>query len=395
MVHYVKNLNPEKHDVANLYRAIVLLITVLVLYILYDVSGHAGAAYQVSQPEIPTSSSIAVAKKTGGSMSPQTSPSGKKKGSMSFSEGTTTPNPGQKCKASVEIDNETTCLSDLVLPLAACPTAVDYEVTNLAGNESYNVSVCAGDLVVQEGKSLTLLTSEVSAGFTYLYELLLNSTTASAPPSETMVFPASDATNNALLQSFQCPFCGNGNGWWLPPVRAGFTRDVYLLTEWISGGNQIYYTMKQTDYRICPEQKTFTAGNGRRRSMAGPTDELVACSRCYRFMETPYGYMPLRFNASAPEGPPPEGFVAKWNTPVDIIFPYWVPVDPTNNTYGGTREPQCPKQYATQDASNKVYNGVPYHYTGVNDMCSILTEKKTHVAIMNWRGCFDFISTPG
>eukprot|EP00808_Paulinella_micropora_P001590 g20809.t1 len=52
-----------KHEIAILYRAIVLLITVLVLYILYDVSGHAGAAYQVSQPEIPTSSSIAVAKK--------------------------------------------------------------------------------------------------------------------------------------------------------------------------------------------------------------------------------------------------------------------------------------------------------------------------------------------
>eukprot|EP00808_Paulinella_micropora_P012821 g3352.t1 len=390
-----------KHEIAILYRAIVLLITVLVLYILYDVSGHAGAAYQVSQPEIPTSSSIAVAKKekkTGESMSPQTSPSGKKKGSMSKK------NPGQKCNASVEIDNETTCLSDLVLPLAACPTAVDYEVTNLAGNESYNVSVCAGDLAVQECKSLTKLTSEVSAGFTYLYELLLNSTSASAPPSDTMVFPASDATNNVLLQSFQCPFCGNGNGWWLPPVRAGFTRDVYLLREWISGGGQIYFTMKQTDVRTCSQ---VTTGNGRRRSMAGPTDELVACERCYRFMETPYGYMPLRFNASAPEGPPPEGSAAKWNIPVDIIFPYWVPVDPTNNTYGGTREPQCPKQYATQDASNKVFlyqkstfidfveNGVPYHYTGVTDMCNILTEKRTHVAIMNWRGCFDFISTPG
>eukprot|EP00808_Paulinella_micropora_P008731 g47313.t1 len=380
-----------KHDVANLYRAIVLLITVLVLYILYDVSGHAGAAYQVhmqevhkvSQPEIPTSSSIAVAKK--------------KKGSMSFSEETTTPNPGQKCKASVEIDNERTCLSDLVLPLAACPTAVDYEVTNLAGNESYNVSVCAGDLAVQEGQYLTKLTSEVSAGFTYLYDLILNSTTASAPPSNNMVFPTSDATNNALLQSFLCPFCGKeGKGWWNPTDKS----ELYAIDELISGGNQIYYKMTLRSWRVCMPQPN----NGRRRNMA---EDLIACSKCYRFMETPYGYMPLKFNASAPEGPGPNGFVEKWNTPVDIIFPYWVPVDPTNKTYGGTRQIQCPKQYVTQDASNKVFlyqkstfidfvqNGVPYHYTGVNDMCSILTEKKTHVAIMTWRGCFNFLSEPG
>eukprot|EP00808_Paulinella_micropora_P021057 g6842.t1 len=381
-----------KHEIAMLYRAIVLLITVLVLYILYDVSGHAGAAYQVSQPEIPTSSSIAVAKKTGGSMSPQTSPSGKKKGSMSFSKGTTTPNPGQKCKASVEIDNETTCLSDLVLPLAACPTAVDYEVTNLAGNESYNVSVCAGDLAVQEGQYLTQLTSEVSAGFTYLYDLILNSTTASAPPSNNMVFPASDATNNALLQSFLCPFCGKeGKGWWNPTDKS----ELYAIDELISGGNQIYYKMTLRSWRVCMPQPN----NGRRRNMA---EDLIACSKCYRFMETPYGYMPLKFNASAPEGPGPNGFVEKWNTPVDIIFPYWVPVDPTNKTYGGTRQIQCPKQYVTQDASNKVFlyqkstfidfvqNGVPYHYTGVNDM---LFRFSLDTRLRWLKGCINVLTT--
>eukprot|EP00808_Paulinella_micropora_P029519 g69706.t1 len=127
--------------------------------------------------------------------------------------------------------------------------------------------------------------------------------------------------------------------------------------------------MTLRSWKVC----TTPNNNGRRRNMA---DDLRACSRCYRFMETPYGYMPLALNASAPEGSGPKGFVEKWNTPVDIIFPYWVPEDRTNSTNGGTRRIQCPKQYVTQDASNRVFlyqkstfidfvkNGVPYQYTG-------------------------------
>eukprot|EP00808_Paulinella_micropora_P016924 g68558.t1 len=393
-----------KHDftqvsrtVTVLSRAIILLITVVVLLIVWNLSGNAGAAYhdQVSQSEIQSSSDFDAAKATG-----PKGPSKKKEGSMSNpvrTKTTKTPKP-QKCNTSVEIDNKTTCLSDLVLPLAACPTAVDVVVG--VGNGSYAVSVCTGDLTVRLADLFLTLNSEVSVGFQYLYSLILNISTPNPPAPQNTVFPKSDATNNDLLQSFQCPFCAN-TGFYLPPTTdSAFGRNVYLIRQFITPALKIYYTMELTSTISC----LSPPAPGRRRNMA--QTDLLACSQCYAFTPTPYGYMALGYNESAPAAPLPEGLYAKWNIPVDIIIPYWIPLNLSNSSQGGNRQAQCPSRYMSpQDDNHDVSfyrkstfldflnsDGVKYNGQGEDGMCAILGA--TGVATMSWRNCYGFILGP-
>eukprot|EP00808_Paulinella_micropora_P017124 g19333.t1 len=156
--------------------------------------------------------------------------------------------------------------------------------------------------------------------------------------------PPTDAKNKEKLQSFQYPFCGK-KGWSLPPTSG--TRDIYRIEEVITPALQIFYRMKTVQPKECGE---VTGSNRRRRNMAVTNGDVIACSFCYRFIETEYGYMPLGYNASTPAGPRPDGLGAKWNVPTDIIFPYWVPVHLSNSAAGGKRQPNCPSKHTQEDA---------------------------------------------